>query len=116
MTQWHNKTLMQPAVPSAGQGPASVTSRLPHSWVLCLARLQFRKLLLHWIAQRIVDVLGAAPHTRMELTGPCDAKGLMLVRSTCLAHLQNSRAWCGYPVSFDAHAPPDTRTANRVRG
>ena len=64
---------MQPAVPSAGK-PASVTSRLLHSWVLCRARIQFRKLLLHWAAQLVVDVMGAAPRTRMELTGPLAPK------------------------------------------
>ncbi len=41
----HNKTLMQPAVASAGK-PALVTGRLLHSCVLCRARYRLRKVLM----------------------------------------------------------------------
>ena len=64
----------------------------------------------------VVDVRSPAPHIRMEYTWPADAKGLMLMRSTCLAHFQKpvTRADTLFPSMRAAARIPGLQTASAV--
>ena len=86
--------------------PASVTSRLLHSLVLCQPRhLSGRTAgrIPGLVPSCAVSTCGALRHTRGEYAPGPLTPNPMLMRPTSHAHFQKPHDRCGYPVSVDAH-------------